>query len=397
MVSELVLITFFVTSLQLMVPILFASLGEILVERSGVLNVGIEGVMLIGAFTTALVGIETGSVMLGMLAGFGSGLLCGAALSALYVRVGTDQVVTGLMFNILAIGLTALLRDQLIGGQVGPILRGISVPVLNRIRFIGDVLAQQNALLWVGIGLTPVVAVALYRTWWGLQVRAAGERPGALAASGHDVWRTRYAAVILGCGLSALGGTALVLSSSGGFVPNMVAGRGSSRWAWWCWPGGGPGWRCWGRPCSAWPRACSSWRRRSTRWRAFPASSGWPRPTLPLFSSSYSRCRAGTRRRSASPTSPAPRLSTDRLGDTPTESRRVRVTFSYVHGDRMPLPDDGSFAEFTDPSISAVVSVDMHRGHLEDSPECPCPRPGPGRSWPPSTGSTNRRAGWGCG
>lgn len=226
MVSELVLITFFVTSLQLMVPILFASLGEILVERSGVLNVGIEGVMLIGAFTTALVGIETGNVGLGMLAGFGSGLLCGAALSALYVRIGTDQVVTGLMFNILAIGLTALLRDQLIGGQVGPTLRGLSVPVLGRIRFVGDVLAQQNALLWAGIALTPVVAVALYRTWWGLQVRAAGERPGALAASGHDVWRTRYAAVTLGCGLSSLGGTALVLSSSGGFVPDMVAGRG---------------------------------------------------------------------------------------------------------------------------------------------------------------------------
>ena len=226
MVSELVLITFFVTSLQLMVPILFASLGEILVERSGVLNVGIEGVMLIGAFTTALVGIETGNVGLGMLAGFGSGLLCGAVLSALYVRIGTDQVVTGLMFNILAIGLTALLRDQLIGGQVGPTLRGLSVPVLSRVRFVGDVLAQQNALLWVGIALTPVVAVALYRTWWGLQVRAAGERPGALAASGHDVWRTRYAAVTLGCGLSSLGGTALVLSSSGGFVPDMVAGRG---------------------------------------------------------------------------------------------------------------------------------------------------------------------------
>jgi len=226
MVSELVLITFFVTSLQLMVPILLASLGEILVERSGVLNVGIEGVMLIGAFATALVGIESGSVWLALLAGFGSGLLCGALLSSLYVRIGADQVVTGLMFNILAVGLTSLLRDQLIGGQVGPTLRGISIPVVERIRFAGDVLAQQNVLLWASVAMTAVLTVALYRTWWGLHVRAAGERPDALAASGHDVWRTRYPAVTIGCGLSALGGTALVLSSSGGFVPDMVAGRG---------------------------------------------------------------------------------------------------------------------------------------------------------------------------
>ena len=226
MPSELVLITFFVTALQLMVPILYASLGEMIVERGGVLNVGVEGVMVVGAFATAWAGIETGSVWLAALAGVGAGLICGMVLAVLYVRLGTDQVVTGLMFNIFAIGLTEMLRDQFIGGRIGTTLRGLDIPLIDDIRFVGDVITRQNALFWAAIVVAAIVTHALYRTWWGLHVRAAGEHPAALAASGRDVWRTRYPAVVLGCGISALGGVALVLSSSGGFVPNMVAGRG---------------------------------------------------------------------------------------------------------------------------------------------------------------------------
>lgn len=226
MITEAIVITFFVTGLQLMVPILLAALGETVGEQSGVLNVGIEGVMLIGALVTALVGVQTENVGLAILLGTASGLGAGIVLSVLYVRIGTDQIVTGLLFNILAIGLTGLLRDEFIGGQIGPTLAPLDVPLLSDIPKVGDVIGQQNVLFWLALALVGVVWWLLYRTWWGLYVRAAGEQPHATESGGLDVLRLRYPAVLLACAFAGLGGAALVMSSAGGFVPEMTAGRG---------------------------------------------------------------------------------------------------------------------------------------------------------------------------
>jgi simple sugar transport system permease protein len=226
MLTEALVIAFFVIGIQLMVPILWAALGETLSEQAGVLNVGIEGVMLIGAFVTALLTVEVGNVWLSLLAAVGAGLACGIVLAVLYVRLGTDQIVTGLLFNIFALGLTGTLHSLYLGGQNGPTLSEIELPLIGNVKWVGEVLSQQNIMLYGGLAMAFVVYWLLRRTWWGLYARAAGERPLAAESGGLNVWRLRYPAVILGCLLASLGGASLVLSTSGAFVPGMTAGRG---------------------------------------------------------------------------------------------------------------------------------------------------------------------------
>lgn len=226
MLTEALVIAFFVIGIQLMVPIVLAALGEAIIEKSGVLNVGIEGVMLIGAFATAFIGITRGAVFLALVTAVAAGILSGIILSYLYVGRGTDQIVTGLMFNIFAIGLTSTLHSRYLAGQNGETLGGIAIPGIDAVPWIGEILSRQNAMLYLAIVLALFVGYLLNRTWYGLYARAAGERPMAAASGGLDVRGLRYPAVIAGCILSALGGAALVLSTSGGFVPGMTAGRG---------------------------------------------------------------------------------------------------------------------------------------------------------------------------
>jgi simple sugar transport system permease protein len=226
LLTEGLVIAFFVIAIQLAMPILLASLGELVSELGGVLNVGIEGTMLFGALAAAVFTVNAESAGLATAAAVGAGLVCGVILSFLYVRMGTDQIVTGLLFNIFAFGATGLLHGLYLAGQRGVTLRSIEIPVISEIKWVGDVLSQQTIVLYVSLGLTALVWWVMYRTWFGLYARAAGERPLAVEASGLDVWRLRYPAVIAGNVLAALGGAVLVLTTSGGFVPGMTAGRG---------------------------------------------------------------------------------------------------------------------------------------------------------------------------
>ena len=226
MPTEAVIIAFFATGLQLMVPILLAALGETISERSGVLNVGIEGSMLIGALATALVGIETQSVTLALAFGWFAGICAGVVLAFLYVNRGTDQIVTGLLFNVFAFGLTGLLDHRFVGGNIGPTLSPLDIPLIGDIPKLGDVLNGQNAVFWLTLAIVCLVFYLMHRTWWGLYARAAGERPHATESGGLDVQRLRYPAVILANSLAGFGGAALVMSSAGGFVPGMTEGRG---------------------------------------------------------------------------------------------------------------------------------------------------------------------------
>jgi simple sugar transport system permease protein len=226
MLTEALILAFFVIGIQLMVPIVLAALGEAVAEKSGVLNVGIEGVMLLGAFATAFMGITTGSAGLGILTAITAGAGFGGLLAFLYVNRGTDQIVTGLMFNILAVGLTGTLHSRYLAGQNGETLPGIAIPGMDSVPWIGEILNKQNLMLYLAILLAVGVWYLLNHTWYGLYVRAAGERPIAAESGGLDVRRLRYPAVVIGSILAALGGSALVLSTSGGFVPGMTAGRG---------------------------------------------------------------------------------------------------------------------------------------------------------------------------
>jgi general nucleoside transport system permease protein len=219
-------VAIFAVGVSLMAPILWATLGELLMEKSGVLNVGIEGVMLLSAFAAATGYKETGDLEMGILFAVGAGALCGIVLALLYVRLGTDQVVTGIMFNVFAFGLTAALYEQYLGTNVATTLPDISIPGLSDIPALGEIFFEQNLLIYAAFLAGPALWFLLHKTWYGLHMQAAGEAPKAVESGGLDVWRLRYPAVIGGCILTGLGGATLVASTSGGFVLNITAGRG---------------------------------------------------------------------------------------------------------------------------------------------------------------------------
>jgi simple sugar transport system permease protein len=215
----------FALGVALMIPMLWAAYGETLMEKAGVLNVGIEGVMLIGAFSAALGITYGGSIYVGLLYAIAAGFLSGVVLALLYVRLGTDQIVTGIMFNIFAFGLTTTLAMEFVRATEVTSFANLEIPGASDIPFFGEVVFSHDILVYAAFLMAPVVFYVLHRTWYGLYARAASEHPRATEAAGLDVWRLRYAAVIAGCVLTAIGGVAL-FSSSGGFVSGLTNGRG---------------------------------------------------------------------------------------------------------------------------------------------------------------------------
>jgi ABC-type uncharacterized transport system permease subunit len=210
----------------LMVPLLWASLGELITEQAGVINVGVEGVMLIGSFGMALGLLKGGSSLwVGLVVALGMGLVCGLILSILYVRLGTDQIVTGILFNVAALGLTTTLAQKYVPVNHVQSFRNLKIPGLGDIPRLGDIFFNQNVLVYAAFIAAPIVFYVVRRTWFGLYARAAAEHPKATEAAGLNVWALRYAAVITGCGLVGIGGAALT-SVAGAFIPGGTNGRG---------------------------------------------------------------------------------------------------------------------------------------------------------------------------
>ena len=208
-------------------PILYATLGEILSERAGVLNIGLEGIMLTGAASGVLAAHATGSVAMGLCAA----VLAGAALALLHALVtvvlSADQVVSGLAIVFLGTGLAAVLGAPLVelGSQI-PHLEPIHVPILGDIPLLGPILFQHNLLVFV-VGL---LAAGLYffvrHTRYGLELRAVGENPEAAQAMGIPVRGVRVLYVTIGGGFSGLAGASLSLAVTPGWVEGMTAGQG---------------------------------------------------------------------------------------------------------------------------------------------------------------------------
>jgi ABC-type uncharacterized transport system permease subunit len=213
------------------VPLTLGALSGVLCERSGVINVAIEGQFLVAAFAGAMVGSATTSLWLGLVAGVVVGGLVGALLAVLAIRYQVDQIVAGVVLNLFALGLTGFLTDRvLIPHQAtlntpnvfGP----IEIPVLSRIPVIGPVLFNQNIFIYLIYVLLAVVHVALFHTRWGLRVRAVGEHPRAADTVGIQVLAVRYRNVTLGGMMAGLGGAYFTLGSVGSFAKNMTSGRG---------------------------------------------------------------------------------------------------------------------------------------------------------------------------
>ena len=230
LLQETFLVGLFAASLRLMTPILYAALGEILVERAGVLNVGIEGGMLMGALGGFLGAFYFHSVWVGLAVAMAAGILLNWVLGYLCVSLGADQMVTGITLNILALGLTSFLFRLFFKGasqppSVPPMAR-IHVPLLADIPFLGPVLFQQIALLYAALALVAVLWVLLYRTSVGLNLRVVGEHPLAAETVGIHVIRTRYTCLLIGGAMAGVGGAAISLGELSLFLENMTAGRG---------------------------------------------------------------------------------------------------------------------------------------------------------------------------
>jgi ABC-type uncharacterized transport system permease subunit len=219
--------TVLMIAIQLMVPLAWAVFGEIIAERSGVLNVGLEGAVLLGAWATAVGYTETGNPWIGVLAGILMGAITGVVLAFLYVWRRVDQIVGGIIVNLLAGGITVTYWTTLQGTHPVANLPRVPIPLLSSIPVIGPAIFDQNVLIYAAILAGPVLSILLVRTRWGTRLRAAGEAPDALDSAGVSVRWVRTVGIVVGTILGAVGGSALVLtSSSGTFVANMSAGVG---------------------------------------------------------------------------------------------------------------------------------------------------------------------------
>ncbi|MEA2527437.1 MAG: ral nucleoside transport system permease protein [Thermomicrobiales bacterium] len=217
------------TGLLRAVPLVLAGLGEAVAERAGLLNLGIEGMMLSGCFFGFWAAYHTESLTVGMLAAVAAGLVLGLIFGFLTISLRVDQVLVGLAITIFSAGLTGFLFRDLFGGQnvsaaVDPIQ--VAIPVLRDIPIIGEPFFDRQLIFYLGWGLVPVFAWLLVRTRFGLNVRAVGENPFAADAAGVNVIRTRYLAIAIGGAMAGFAGGYLAVADLKIFTIGMTVGQG---------------------------------------------------------------------------------------------------------------------------------------------------------------------------
>jgi general nucleoside transport system permease protein len=216
--------------LRFATPLVFAAMGGMLCERSGVINIGLEGMMLMGAFFGIFAADELGSWFLGALVGMAAGGVLAVVHAVFSIALRADQVVSGFAVNFLALGITGYVfiahyGDQGTPGDV-PRVPELSLPLIEDLDFFGTAIGSASVLTWVALLLVPLLALYLFRTASGLRLRSVGEKPRAADSVGVPVLRTRYVAVIVSGLLAGLGGVYLSVGLVGSFNENMTDGRG---------------------------------------------------------------------------------------------------------------------------------------------------------------------------
>ena len=206
-------------------PLVFAALGELVTERSGVLNLGIEGMMLMGAVAAFGATVLTGNGYLGVLIGGLAGMCVALLHGFLTLSLVTNQVATGLAITLFGVGLSALLGIEFVGTTVEP-LANLPIPLLSQIPFIGSVLFDHNLLIYLSIALVFGLHFFIYHSRGGLILRAIGESPASAHALGYPVVKLRYAALLFGGLMAGLGGAYLSVVYTPMWSENMTAGRG---------------------------------------------------------------------------------------------------------------------------------------------------------------------------
>jgi len=218
-------------SLLLAVPLVFGAMSGVLCERAGVINLGIEGQLLTGAFLSAVVASLTGNVYMGLLAAPIGGLLIAVLLAVFAIKYFVDQVILGVVLNVLAVGLTSFLYSSLLAGNQEtwnspPTFTPIAIPLLSEIPIIGPILFNQNIVVYLMYIVVAAINIGLFRTKWGLRVRSVGEHPTAADTVGIRVNSVRFRNVLLGGLVAGLGGAFFTIASVGAFGKEMTAGKG---------------------------------------------------------------------------------------------------------------------------------------------------------------------------
>lgn len=218
-------------SIALAVPLVFGALSGVVGERAGVVNIAIDGQLLAGAFAAAVVGSMAHSTGAGIIASMVAGALVALVLGVFAITYLVDQVIVGVVLNVLVIGLTSFLFSQVLAPNADklnspPSLDRISIPLLNEIPLIGPALFRQTFIVYLMYVAVAVIAFTLYRTRWGLRLRAVGEHPKAADTVGINVIRTRYRAVLLAGAIAGLGGAFYTLVSVSQFNREMTGGAG---------------------------------------------------------------------------------------------------------------------------------------------------------------------------
>lgn len=214
------------SGIRLATPFLLASLGESVSQRSGVLNLGVDGIMLLGAFGAYYTQLQTGNLWLAILVGIGIGAIMGLVTAVVSVTLKAEQGISGIGVYLFGLGMSDLLFQKLVGTPV-PVatLPTVTIPVLGDIPMIGKMFFQANAMVYAAFLLVPILTFVLNRTTYGMKIRAVGENPAAADSLGVSVTRVRYSTVIIGSTLAGLAGATLALEL-GIFQQNLTQGQG---------------------------------------------------------------------------------------------------------------------------------------------------------------------------
>lgn len=226
-----IIVSILASMLRLATPLLLAAMGELVTERSGVLNLGVEGMMLLSAFTGWQTAYLTQSLLAGLLVAIVTGGVMALFMAFMVVTLKVEQIVCGMGLNLLGVGISTFwLRLLLANTKVEivsvDIMKSVYIRGLSDLPYIGPILFGQKPLTYVAFLMVPVVWFFLYRTRYGLQIRSAGDSPKAVDTTGVSVARLRYLAVVFGGAMAGLGGAFLTLSATSRFVPDLTGGRG---------------------------------------------------------------------------------------------------------------------------------------------------------------------------
>lgn len=208
------------------VSVMYAGIGELLTERAGIMNLGVEGIMLMGAVTGAYGAVITRNLALALLFALGTGALMGLIFAFLTITLQSDQTVCGMAMLIFGTGLSGYIGKNIASKPINLKFAPIAIPGLSKIPYVGKILFTQNILVYAMYIILPIAAIYIYKTKWGLKLRSLGENPAVLDAAGDNIFFMRYGYTVFGTMMMAISGAFVSLAITNVWQDNMTAGKG---------------------------------------------------------------------------------------------------------------------------------------------------------------------------